>query len=111
MKLTKLWKLAVSYGVPAGVFATLLCSAFFSEVGLLEKWVLGDNTIRQIVSSSPAQTQTPDGNQPKIDGGAGLWSNNGHHAEDGDSLKSVQFAAKVCFNQTTLTSVQKTKKN
>jgi hypothetical protein len=110
MKLTKLRKLAASYFVPAIVFAASLSSAVFSEIGLLEKLVIGDNTIRQIVSPSSAQTRIPDGSIPRIDDKAGLWSNNGHHAGDEDSLKTAQIAAKLCFNQTAFSNVQKNTK-
>jgi hypothetical protein len=110
MKLKKLRKLAASYFVPTIVFAAPLCSAFFSEIGLLEKWVVGDNTIRQIVSPSSAQTGTPDGSDPRIDDKAGLWSNNGYHAGDEDSLRTAQLTPKLCFNQTTFSNVQKNTK-
>jgi hypothetical protein len=110
MELKKLQKLAASYFVPAIVFAAPLCSAFFSEIGLLEKLVVGDNTIRQIISPSSAQTRTPDGNPPGIDDKTGLWSNNSHRAGDEDSLRTAQLTPKLCFNQTTFSNVQKNTK-
>ncbi len=101
------WKLAFSYFVPTCVFFTLLCSAVFSQIGLLEKWVFGDNEIRQIVSPPPVHTRIQDGNDLKIVDEAGMWSNNGYHTGDEDSLRTARLTAKVCFNQAAFSSLKK----
>lgn len=96
------WKVAASYFVPAGVFVTLLGSNFFSQCGLLEKWFLGDDEIRQIISLPPAHTRSHDGNHVEIDDNAGKWPGNGYVNGYEDALRTAPSTAEAYFNQALL---------
>jgi tetratricopeptide (TPR) repeat protein len=92
------WKVAASYFVPAGVFIALLASNFFSHFGLLERWFLGENEIRQIVSLPPEHSRGHDGKHLEMDN-AGQPSSNGYVNSDENPLRMASRTAEAYFNQ------------
>lgn len=109
------WKLVSAYFIPALILIALLGGHFLSQFGWLEKWFLGDNEIRQVVSPAfaPKRSDNPafakdtaiavqasaiessaDSEQTANDNAAVAWTARTYD----DSIKTARRTAQAYFN-------------